>query len=561
MFVLRPYNKNKEELYNKNNPRLISRLLSQRNIDNIDEFLKCDYDALSDPYTLNGVKEASKLFCQVILEKGAISSFGDYDSDGIISSVMIHELCKTLKHDCTSFLPSRLEHGYGLNKTAIEHYKKTVKNPPNLLVILDCGSNSEEHILELKKWGVKHIIIIDHHTIEANKATKSANVLINWHIDNKSEMCTCGLVYQFIRGIRKLTKRIDPIEYLTYAAIGTIADIMPIIGDNRIIVKNGLLSSTLNKVSGSGLNSILSTRFSNGLNQKNIAYQVVPKLNAPGRIHTPDFVLKFLIERNSDQTEKMLELLNKLNKERKSIQERIEKEALNKINGNIDAYKHGILVYDDKWHVGVVGIVASKLVERFKKPVVIAGLHEKLYKGSSRANNDINIYEILTSCKELFTEFGGHKQAAGIILNPDKLNDASTIFNNACQKYLEKHNICTESSRFYDAELKAKTVNVETKNMLLDTLYPYCASNNPEPIFMISGIVTGLTLKEKDDWKKMSFKIKQNNDITELNFVTFSPEYGTDLNGCFVKVYFTFPQNEFNDVLVEEIVVKNGEKI
>ena len=559
MWKLREHNKSKESEYNNSGfDKLLCRLLAQRNIDDINSFLQCDYSSLSDPYLLTGTKEASKLFCKIVLEKGTIGTYGDYDTDGIISSTMINELCCSLNAKCQSYLPSRFKHGYGLNSKSVKYYIEDTKIPPDLLIILDCGSNSEQEVIQLKEWGVKNIIVIDHHNVIPNKMVRSCDVFINWHMSNSLEMCTCGEVFQFIRAIRKLTKKIDPVEFLSYAAIGTMADVTPIIGDNRIIVKNGLLSTTLTKVSGSGLGSVIKSKYSNSLSQKDMSFQVIPKLNAPGRLDSPDFVLKLLLERNTDKTDTMTLKLNEINDRRKKIQTEIDFQATQKIESNIEEYKHGILIYDDNWNVGVVGVVASKLVEKFKKPVVIAGKHNDIYKGSSRIYGDNSICEILESCKELFTEFGGHRQAAGIKLNPDKISEANRVFNKACEQYFSNQSH-TECIRYYDAELKAETVSTKTKNMLLDSLYPYCNINNPEPIFRIQGKICDLSVKEGDGWAMMKFKVEQKGVKTDLDFTTFSPKYGTDISGCDAMIYFSFQQGNFDNVVIEDVKIKGIE--
>jgi len=330
MWKLRETDTEKEKILLENGQdRLVARLISQReqiDTSTVENFVATYYSDLSHPHSLKGVKEASLMFCEAVKSKKTIAVFGDYDCDGIFSSVMLHELCLNLDYDCKVFLPSRLEHGYGLNPKGIKAFKKFVKEPPDLFIATDCGSSNEQEIKDLKEWGVKQIIIIDHHLVDDSKKSNSADVLINWHLsENTKELCACGEVFQFIRGVRWLTKKVDPLEYLTYAAIGTIADVSPVIGDNRIIVKHGLNEFSLSHIVASGLHALLNTCYmrSNSLTTEDVSFKIAPRINACGRISTPMIAYDLLIERNIEKADLMASKLNDYNTERKNIQKDI----------------------------------------------------------------------------------------------------------------------------------------------------------------------------------------------------------------------------------------------
>ena len=549
MWQLRPYDKNKEvQFLEKKIPRLLARLLSQRPIpvDKVDLFLEKNYKDISRPHSLKDVDKAARIFCQAILNKKSIAVIGDYDCDGIISSVMISELCTILGSSCRVFLPSRFEHGYGLNAQTIKAFKEFCKEkPPYLLTVVDSGSNNEKEIKQLKKFGIEKIIIIDHHSIDKEKLSKSADALINWHLSDHHEMCAAGEVYQFIRGIRCLTKKIDPIEFLSYAAIGTIADVTPIIGDNRIIVAHGLEQGTLNKVPSFGLMALInkSGLESNSLSQTDIAFQIAPKINAVGRLEDPRTAFDLFLTSDSSIANITAEHLIEQNDKRKSLQRYMALKAAEKaLEGK---FNHGILVYDSKWNIGIAGIVASKLVETFHKPCIVLGEHNGLIKGSGRSIEGINLIEILDSCKEMFDKYGGHALAGGVTLKKEFLDKSAKMFDEACGKYYLKHELpASQKINYYDASLKLETLTSQTATLLADKLYPYCNINNPEPIFCLSDVkVLSTELIEGKTWKLLKFGIAQQDKTLPFEVSFFTQKYGTEISGHLVNLYFSFPQS------------------
>ncbi len=541
------------ECIRKGKSKFIARLLSQRNIpiETIDDFLCPSYNNLCHPYKLQGIKEASEIFCQVALKNGTVMACGDYDADGIFSCSMIKELCNIFNLKCDVFLPSRSDHGYGLNTKSVGDIINRFA-PPDLLFILDSGTNSEKEILDLKKWGAKHVVILDHHLVDKDKISKSADVLINWHLCDFQETCACGEVFHLVRGVRWLTKKVDPISFLSYAAVGILADVSPVIGNNRIIVKNGLKQYSLDNVVASGFNALLrkSGIDSQDVSQEDILFKIAPKINAAGRLSKPDLAYYLLTEHDPDIAEDMADDLKGHNDERKKIQKEMEIEATKMVQSNIEKYKHGIMVFKPEWKVGVVGIVASKLVETFSVPSVVICKNGEAFKGSGRSLENINLKEILDGCKHIFEGYGGHPLAAGVHLKPEFLDKANDIFNEACEKYY-KVNGYPKDIRYYDVSLSPKLISIKTVSMLLETMYPYCSQFNPEPIFLLKdAIIESPNLKEIGSWKILTFSASKDGEKTSMQFKTFNGGIGTEISGCKADIYFSFPQitekNRFN---------------
>lgn len=570
MWESRPYDKNREEmLVKQGKSKLLARLLSQRNLDPfvIDDFIASDYKGLSHPHALNDVEKAAKLFCEVVKNNGKVAVIGDYDCDGIIGSVMIKELCNVFGIDCNSFLPSRLEHGYGLSKATVEDFFKKNEVAPDLLFVVDCGTNSKDEIKQLYDGGIKHIIIIDHHLPSENIAT-NADALVSWHLskdDGCREMCSCGEIFQFIRGVRWLTKKINPVEFLTYAAIGTVADVSPIIGDNRIIVKNGLTEYAINHVIASGLKSLMrqSKIYTANMTQHDVAFKIAPKINAVGRIFNPNIVFGLMIERDPDIASNTAEYIVGYNEERKKIQKDIEIEAIKMAQKQNN--KSGILVVNDKWHIGVVGIVASKLVETFNKPSIVIGKFGERWKGSGRSVKGVNLKEILDTCPEIFETYGGHAGAVGVTLKASMVDKAHKIFDKACHKYYTQKSISKEAVSYYDAMLDVPLIIPDTSLMLKNNLYPYCDEHNSEPVFMIPQVtIMDTSITEKETWRLFTFFVERNGKRCAHPFKFFTKKFGTELEGKTASVLFTFPQHDnfeatrFSqfELMVTDIIVK-----
>lgn len=551
MWKQRPYDECREKsLLTQGKSKLLARLFSQRNIDpdTIEQFIGAEYKDLSHPFFLNDMKKAAEIFIENSKNKGAVCAWGDFDADGILSVVMIKELCNSFGLECNFFLPSRLEHGYGLNEKTVAAFFEKIKSRIDLLIIADCGTNSFAQIKILKeKLGCK-IIILDHHTPDenTNNVATNADALVSWHLTkNAIETCACGEIFQFVRAIRQFSKKANPIEFLTLAAVGIVADVSPIIGDNRIIVKNGLTTFSISHMLSSGLIALMkqSRILAPVLTQMDVSFKIAPKINAAGRIFQPDIVYGLMIERDPDIAQKIAEYISSFNEERKVIQKQIEQQALLTVEAEEKIHTHGILIFCESWHIGVVGIVASKMVEEFNKPCIVAGKNGEIWKGSGRSVKGVNLKDILDLCPEIFEGYGGHAGAVGVTLKSHSLNDAPRIFNEACKKYFALNKIEKDDVQYYDAKLGIKVVNEKTSKMLAENMYPYCQENNVEPVFLLAGVtINSAEVKEGKGWKVLSFTVEKDGEKIEAPFKMFSPKFNTEIEGRTANIYFSFPQ-------------------
>jgi single-stranded-DNA-specific exonuclease len=559
MWKLKQSDSNKEsELRKEGSHRLLARILSQSPVEPeaVNEFLSTDYQNLNHPFELNDVEKAARIFLKHAKNKSRVGIIGDYDCDGITSTTMLFELCRNFNLKAIPFLPSRLEHGYGLNPTTIESFKKKAGKPPELLFVTDCGTSNRKEIEELKDFGIQDVIIIDHHLPynDESLVSHNADALISWHFsDGFNEQCAAGEVFTFIRGIRHLTKHINPIEFLSYAAIGTLADSQPIVGDNRIIVKNGLTKYAFDHVLSSGLNALIKAKikYCQTITQTDIEYRIAPMINAAGRIETPDVVFKLLTECDPQLAEEKSVKVVELNEQRKHLQSFVEGDAVEKAKA-LNA-KNGVFVAGESYHIGIVGIVASRVVEETGKPTLIIGYHNGVWKGSGRSIPDVNLKEILDSCSFMFEKYGGHAAAVGVTMKEEYLDKAQEIFDEACAKYYARNEVKGDLVRFFNGSLKFKAVSEEMAEILRDKLSPYCKEHNPEPIFELKDVkITSANLKEGKGWRIMEFSVYKEKDILKPQLKWFSPKYGKEIENEPVNVYFTFPQHWDNSKRFEK---------
>ena len=544
MYCIRPHDQKIEKSISSKKP-LLARLLSQRKIEDVDHFLNPPNDAylcLKNIKLVKNIKDVSDLIIDMGKNGKTAAVSGDYDGDGIVSSYMIKRLCEIMNIECNVFLPSRFEHGYGLNEKTLGAFLgfTIINKVPDVLFILDCGSSSEKEIQELRSHhNINKIVVIDHHSIKEDSFSKSANFIINWRLSNAQEMCTCGLVYLIALDLfnnHMVLTQANLKELLSLAAIGTIADVSPIIDDNRIIVKNGL--SFFKNLSSEGLATLVKfCKLRNiTITQQQVGFRLVPRLNAVGRLGSPQEAFDLLVSKDKDEIEDIMQSIEITNQQRQKIQGDILEEAMEMVDEKEMSY--GILLVSPKWNIGVVGIVASKIVDKLHKPTVVIGRDKGVWKGSGRSIEGLSLIKILDQCKDMFVKYGGHEAAAGVSIKKNYLDKSVKMFNNACQKVLTEEKKNCDKKIFYDVVLKMSSVNNETYE-LVKKLYPYCNINNPEPVFKLSDVKMSLVdKKENANWTLSIFKV----DGINYKFKTFDKEI-INCDSRKVNVYFKFPQS------------------
>ena len=414
----------------------------------IADFVECPLANLPDPESIAGIADASVLLGTGDHNHAVI--FGDYDVDGVSSSYMMRRVLKQLgvaKVDI--FLPERMKDGYGLNDQSVRRFLSLTKGMGvDLVLALDCGSSSRSQISAIKKdIPDANVIVVDHHIVSENEFSDNAEAVVNPRISGSDPFCTGGLVYMLARNMA-----MDD-GLLPYAALATVADVCELQGANRILVKQGL--EAFKHCRDVGIMELFNVSEVDPAKcaSEDIGFKIAPMINAAGRIGLATTALKALESPNRDVAVEVADKLRGLNDTRKRIQGEIVSQVeqnLSKIRG-----KASILAQDDSWHIGIVGIVAGKLAEAHRCPVLCFGRTEKGITGSARSQGGVHIKEVLDDCSEMFERYGGHEQAAGATLKPEYLDNAAEIFDRAVIRHMQARGL-KAAPVLYDAELDSR---------------------------------------------------------------------------------------------------------
>lgn len=498
----------------------------------VQKLVTAPFSMIESPLDIPNMDIATKIILQNGEEDAVV--FGDYDVDGITSSFMCERLLKDLgARSVDVYLPSRVNDGYGLNPKSVKNFLSICQKDYALVVVLDCGSSSHDQIENIKeRLPNAKIVVIDHHIISEDSISSNADVIVNWRLGDCTPYCTAGLVYQLSRLCGR-EKRLNDNDYLPYAAIGTIADVCEMVHSNRIIVRNGL--EALSAVKDPGLLALLeiSEVKIKDCNPEDISFKIGPLLNASGRIKVAKKAYRLLKSGTKEDAHKRACELKKLNEERRAIQQKIAEEAISQFEERKIPMKSALL-YSEQWNPGVVGIVASKITEKYHVPTICFGMSNGAIKGSARSVQGINIKEVMDICSHIFLKYGGHEMAAGATLDPVCLETAWDTFNEAVLRYMDKNNI-GEPSVYYDYEvdpdllLKIDEVFCER----LVKLEPY-GSGNEMPVFRANNVFCS----KVKEWRsgKGGFV---NLDNTSLQAFGFFPELQDQLENCSVDILFS----------------------
>lgn len=398
---------------------VLARLLINRGINNTGEakeFLNPDISQLHDPLKMAGMTKAISRIETAIKDKEKICIYGDYDVDGITSVAMMSGFIKELGGNVFYYIPNRIDEGYGLNAESID---RILSQKASLIITVDCGIKSIEEVDMVNKAGAD-IIITDHH--KCGDSLPDAYAIIN---PNQEEcnypfkhLAGAGVVFKLLTVLSdSMSCKIDALGFLDLAALATVADVVPLIGENRVIVKNGL--EAIKKTTNLGLSTLMKVCKINpeDLSVYHLGFIIAPRINAAGRLKDASIVVELLTTNDAQKANEIAKELNELNVSRQDIESAILESALEKIQKDIDLSKERIIVLDNKsWHVGVIGIIASRITERFNMPSIIISVEDEIGKGSARSVIGLNIFEAISKCEEMLIRFGGHELAAGLTI-------------------------------------------------------------------------------------------------------------------------------------------------
>jgi len=416
-------------------PDLFARILVSRGIASPEEaesFLYPVLDDLSDPFLMPDIQKGAERLITAIIKREDICLYGDYDADGITSTALIVNYLKYFESRPEIVIPKR-EDGYGLNIDAV---KKISAKGIKLLICVDCGSSDVDEIDLANSLGLD-VVVIDHH--ELPQKLPKAYALINPKRKDsrfpEKELAACGVTFFFLWALRRimhnnglLKVKINLKRELDIVALGTMADMVPLTGDNRILVKFGM--DVMRKSPRLWLKSLIANKVipKRGIDENTLNFVIIPRINATGRVSDPKISLDYLTCKDEAKTDHLLKELNDANTKRRRFGEETLKEIVDSINKNGFSEKKSLVFYNDNWHIGVIGIVAQKLLEIFGKPAFVITNANGVYRGSGRGGDGLDLHDTLSSLSPLLLRYGGHKYACGISLSRENLDAFKEAF-------------------------------------------------------------------------------------------------------------------------------------
>lgn len=488
---------------------ILARILLNRNIDTstkINKFLYPKIEDLYDPFLMDDMGIAVDKILEIISNKQKITIYGDYDVDGITSVAILTKFLTELGADNTYYLPSRLEEGYGLNVEAID---KIVKDGTKLLITVDCGVSAYDEVKYAISRGLD-VIITDHHECPSILPDSAIAVVDPKKPNNKypcNFLAGVGVTFKLIQAI-SLKLKLDRKRYLKYldlVCLGTVADIVPLLDENRVIAKYGLelIKSTKNM----GLKALINVAGYKQIDSTAISFGIAPRINACGRMGEAKLALKMLLTNDEEEANNIAEELNKINRDRQNIEKLIMEHAISIIEKE-KLYNDKIIVLGhDDWHHGIIGIVASKITELYYKPSILICFDGDEGKGSGRSIEGFDLYQALSDCSDNLLKYGGHEMAIGLSLKKENFEEFKNSIVDYVNRNMSDNNIPTIK---VDSIIQLKDISTSVINDL-NLLQPYGESNSA-PIFISKNVKVDKIRTLSND-KHLKLNIKDGNIV------------------------------------------------
>jgi len=463
--------------------KILAQILINRGFSNVAEagkFIDVSLSHLLDPFSFRSMQKAIERIKKARERKEKVMIFGDYDVDGITSVALLKASLQKFGLDTSHYIPHRIKDGYGLTKniTQIAKEKKI-----GLLITVDCGIANHREIEELRKQRID-TIITDHHEPQGDLLPDALSI-INPKAKDAGyafrELAGVGVAYKLCQALSN-SRLADELDLV---ALGTVADLVPLTGENRVIVKEGLVR--LAKTKKPGLSALIEGA---GIKNKtfsstSISFILGPRLNAAGRMSSAETSLRLLMSLDPEEARRLTAELEQHNRSRQKIESKIMEEAEDIINKEINFKEHKVIVVaKEDWHQGVLGIVASKLADRFYRPAIVISLDEKMCKGSGRSIKNFHLFSALKECRQFLHTFGGHAHAAGLMITRESIDDFKKSINRLAHEKLKLEDLLPGLDIDLELDLADLT---ESAIEELEQLEPFGAGN-PEPLFYTRGL-------------------------------------------------------------------------
>ena len=464
---------------------ILASLLVQRNIDTFKkakEFFRPSLEDLHDPFLLKDMDRAVSRIEKAIIDNENILIYGDYDVDGTTSVSLVSSYLKTITNHIATYIPDRYDEGYGISYQGIDFASD---NNFSLIIALDCGIKAIEKVSYATQKNVD-FIICDHHK-PGDEIPKALAVLNPKRIDCTypyKELCGCGVGFKLVHALAsKRGQTIEDIQqYLDLVATAIAADIVPITGENRILTYYGL--EVINSNPRNGIKAIIHQINKKKLTITDVVFIIAPRINAAGRIKHGNYAVELLTEMDFEVALDFAASIEKFNLERKELDKKITYEALQQIESANEKEKFSTVVYSENWHKGVIGIVASRLIESFYRPTLVFTKSGNKLAASARSVKGFDVYEALNECSEYLEQFGGHKYAAGLTLDPKNYSAFKNKFEEVVKASIDKNLLIPEIT--IDLELELSEITPKFFR-ILQQMGPF-GPQNMKPVFKTTSV-------------------------------------------------------------------------
>ena len=464
---------------------ILASLLVQRNIDSFKkakEFFRPSLEDLHDPFLLKDMDRAVSRIEKAIIDNENILIYGDYDVDGTTSVSLVSSYLKTITNHIATYIPDRYDEGYGISYQGIDFASD---NNFSLIIALDCGIKAIEKVSYATQKNVD-FIICDHHK-PGDEIPKALAVLNPKRVDCTypyKELCGCGVGFKLVHALAsRRGQTIEDIQqYLDLVATAIAADIVPITGENRILTYYGL--EVINSNPRNGIKAIIHQINKKKLTITDVVFIIAPRINAAGRIKHGNYAVELLTEMNYEAALDFAASIEKFNLERKELDKKITYEALQQIESANEKEKFSTVVYSENWHKGVIGIVASRLIESFYRPTLVFTKSGNKLAASARSVKGFDVYEALNECSEFIEQFGGHKYAAGLTLDPKNYSAFKNKFEEVVKATIDKKLLIPEIT--IDLELELSEITPKFFR-ILQQMGPF-GPQNMKPVFKTTSV-------------------------------------------------------------------------
>ncbi len=532
---------------------IVAKVLVNENIskEELNIFINPTRKDFHNPFLMPDMEIAVNRIIKAITNKEKIMIYGDYDADGITSITVLKSFLEERGLDVFSYIPNRLDEGYGLNNEAI---KKIYEENYKLIITVDCGISGIDEVEYANSLGIE-VIITDHHE-PADILPKALAVVDAKRKDSKypfNQLAGVGVVFKLIQAI-SIKLNLDEKEYLKYldiVCIGTISDIVPLINENRVIAKLGL--KLVSQTKNIGLKSLLNIAGFKQIDSVAVSFGVAPRINACGRMGNEKLALDLFLTKDYELARKLATKLNEYNIKRQEIEKKIFNEVT-QIVENKEKENTCIVIGENGWHHGIIGIVASKVTEMYFKPTILICFDEDIGKGSGRSIPGFDLHEALMKCGKNLEKFGGHSMAVGVTIKKEKFEE----FKTELEKYASKCNITDIVPIInIDSELSLKEISLE-KVRELKILEPF-GEGNTVPLFLFKNLKIN-SIRSLSEGKHLKLTLKEDNymiDAIGFNIGELAEKYCLDDK---IDIVGSLDINSFNGNDSVQIVIKDIRK-